>query len=224
MGWPRSPEALAAEQRRLAATSWTPWHPVGRYTAGACFACYEQARPGPGVAGDRGWAAAAVADLLSVAEATAPAPYVAGELALREGPLLENAVRGLPVLPEVLIVVATGRDHPRRCGLALQLGAVLDIATVGVTHRPLGARGEWPAEARGSTSALMLEGERVGYWLRTRPGTRPLAVHAAWRTGPETAVEVVLSATEKSRTPEPLRLARAAARRARSSAVVSHWS
>jgi deoxyribonuclease V len=220
VGWPNADE-LAAEQRRLAEATWTPWRPVGHYRVGACFACFEQREPGPGLIGDRGWAAAAVEDLVAVSEGVAPAPYVAGQLALREGPLLEEAVRALPVLPDVLIVVATGRDHPRRCGLALQLGAVLAVATVGVTHRPLRAHGEWPEEQRGSATALVLRGEHVGYWLRTRPGARPLAVHAAWRTGPETAVEVVLGVTGRSRTLEPLRIARAAARRARSGAAVS---
>jgi Raf kinase inhibitor-like YbhB/YbcL family protein len=40
-------------------------------------------------------------------------------------------------------------------------------------------------------------------------------VHAAWRTDPEAAVAVVRAATGRFRTPEPLRLARRAARRAR---------
>jgi hypothetical protein len=53
-----------------------------------------------------------------------------------EGPLLEAAVRALPAQPDVLLVDATGRDHPRRGGLALHLGAALDLPTVGVTHRP----------------------------------------------------------------------------------------
>ena len=35
-------------------------------------------------------------------------------LARREGPLLEQAVRALPIAPEVLVVNAPGRDHPRR--------------------------------------------------------------------------------------------------------------
>jgi deoxyribonuclease V len=51
--------------------------------------------------------------------------------------------------------------------------------------------------------------------VRTKKGARPLAVHAGWRTGPEAAVEVVLGATGHARTPEPLRRAREAARRAR---------
>jgi deoxyribonuclease V len=58
-------------------------------------------------------------------------PDLSALLAPREGPLLEQAVRALPVAPEVLVVNATGRDHPRRAGLALQLGAVLGLPTVG---------------------------------------------------------------------------------------------
>jgi deoxyribonuclease V len=64
-------------------------------------------------------------------------------------------------------VDATGRDHPRRAGLALQLGAILDLPSVGVTHRPLLADGDWPADARGARSPLRIDDELVGYWLRT---------------------------------------------------------
>lgn len=211
-------------QRELAAAVWTPWRPKGRYTVGACFVCFQRGAPGPGSAGDAGWAAATVGDDDAVVTGTAPAAYEPGLLALREGPLLEAAARALPWLPDVLLVDATGRDHPRRAGLALHLGAVLGVPTVGVTHRPLCAAGEWPADERGATSPLVLDGETVGYWLRTRRGARPLAVHAAWRTGPDTAVEVALTATVRARTPEPLRRARAAARAARARVKLRPWS
>jgi deoxyribonuclease V len=147
----------------------------------------------------------------------AGAPYLPALLALREGRLLEAAVRALRFAPEVLLVNASGRDHPRRAGLALHLGAVLGVPTVGVTNRPLAAEGGWPEDGRGATSPLRLGGELVGYWLRTRPGSKPVAVHAAWRTDPDTAVEVVRAATRRARTPEPLRRARTAARAARGS-------
>lgn len=62
-------------------------------------------------------------------------------LALREGPLLEAAVRALDERPDVLLVNATGRDHPRRAGLAVQLGTLLELPTIGVSHRPLLATG-----------------------------------------------------------------------------------
>ncbi|MGH3118887.1 MAG: endonuclease V [Gaiellales bacterium] len=65
------------------------------------------------------------------------APYVPGHLAFREGPLLERAVRELDAAFDVLLVNATGRDHPRGAGLAFHLGAVLDVPTAGVTDRRL---------------------------------------------------------------------------------------
>ena len=112
-----------------------------------------------------------------------------------------------------MLVDGTGRDHPRRAGLALHLGSVLGLPTVGVTHRPLLADGSSPDDEPGARSPLVLEGGVVGYWVRTVRAP-PLAVHAAWRIEPETAVEVVLSAAGH-RAPEPLRQARRAARAAR---------
>jgi deoxyribonuclease V len=208
------------EQLELADARPEAWRPEGRPEAAAgCFVCFARGKEGPGARGDRGWAGAALlrhgAAETVVATGEAGAPYVPGLLALREGPLLGRAAGALPGLPEVLLVDATGRDHPRRAGLALHLGAVVDVPTVGVTHRPLLAEGDWPSDERGARAPLFLEGELVAYWARTRPGTRPLACHAGWRTDPETAVEVVLSFTGQLRTPEPLRRARTAARQAR---------
>jgi deoxyribonuclease V len=223
--WPSAASALIELQEDLAArpmpeAAFDPAAPVG-----GCFACFGRGGAGTGQAGDPGWAGAALvpAGGLPVATAVAGAAggaYAAGLLALREGPLLEAAVRRLPTLPPMLLVDGTGRDHPRRAGLALHLGVVLGAPTVGVTHRPLLAEGEWPADRLGATSPLHLDGRLVGFWLRTREGARPLAVHAAWGTSPEVAVEVVLAATGRARTPEPLRAARAAARRARAAAFL----
>jgi deoxyribonuclease V len=218
--WPGSEEELVEVQLTLAAARPEPWRPGGPLrTAGGCFLCFGRGKVGAGARGDPGWAGAALlrdgSSVTAVATGEAGAPYKAGLLALREGPLLEQAARALPELPQVLLVDATGRDHHRRAGLALHLGAVLDVPTVGVTHRPLIAEGEWPPDERGARAPLLLDGELVGYWVRTRPGTRPLACHAAWRTEPETAVEVALAFTGQRRTPEPLRQARTAARRAR---------
>ena len=173
-----------------------------------------------GARGDPGWAGAAVwcegrVIASAVVRGVAGSPYEPGLLALREGPLLEEAVQALSKRPDVLLINATGRDHPRRFGLALHLGAVLDVPTVGVTHRPLLARGEWPAPPRGSVSSLQLEDELGGAWLRTRSDARPLVIHPAWRTDLDTAVEVVLAASTGMRTPEPLRQARRLARSAR---------
>jgi deoxyribonuclease V len=212
--WPGTREELIEEQLRLAALEPEPWRFDPGARVGGVFVCFARGGTGPGHAGDPAWAATCVGEESVVVSGRAGAPYEPGLLALREGPLLEAAVRALSARSDVLLVDATGRDHPRRGGLALHLGEVIDLPTVGVTHRPLVAEGEWPAGERGARSPLLLEGELVGYWLRTRLGMRPIAVHAAWRTEPDTAADVVLS-TSRVRTPEPLRQARRCAREAR---------
>jgi hypothetical protein len=85
---------------------------------------------------------------------------------------------------------------------------VLGLPTVGVTTRPLVAQGAWPADERAATAPLLVDNEVVGYWVRTRAGARPVAVHAAWQTDAQDAVQVVLAATRRARTLEPLRRAR----------------
>lgn len=218
-GWPSSSEELIDAQRALAAERPPLWRLMPGSRIGGCFVCFARGAAGPGRAGDRAWAAAAVDEQAAVVEGEAGAPYVPGLLGLREGSLLEAAVRSLAEPPDLLLVDATGRDHPRRAGLAVQLGAVLGVPTVGVTQRTLLAHGEWPPDRAGARSPLVLEGEQVGCWLRTRRGTRPLAVHAGWRTDPETAAEIVSAAVAHARTPEPLRRARQAARVARAGEV-----
>lgn len=221
MPWPTTPDDLIAVQRHLAAQTPPLWHPSETPPRlGACFACFPKGFEGPGAPGDRAWAAAVVTDAGRVAaqaviRGEAPAAYRPGFLALREGPLLEAAVHALAMLPDVLLVDGTGRDHPRRAGLAVHLGAMLDVPAIGVTDRPLVAEGAWPPDEGGASSPLRIGGELVGAWVRTRVGSRPLVVHAAWRIDTETAVQVVLAAITDARTPDPLRLARRAAREAR---------
>ena len=196
------------------------WHPEGaELSAAGCFVVFPRGRSGPGAEGDAATAAAVIVrdgrvTATRIVHGHAGTPYAAGLLYLREGQLLEEVVRQLPDRPDVLVVNGTGLDHPRHAGMASHLGYLLDLSTVGVTHRPLCAEGSWPDDERWSISPLTHDGQTVGYWVRTRRDALPLVAHAAWRTSPETAAEVVLSTTTRFRTPEPLRLARQVARTA----------
>jgi deoxyribonuclease V len=219
--WPASRDALEREQERIACLAPPPWEPGADSVVAGCFVCFPRGGGGPGAAGDHAWAAAVAMrdrEVLGhvVIEGTAGAAYEAGLLALREGPLLEQVVRALRPRPDVVLVDATARDHPRGAGLALQLGAVLDVPTVGVTHRPLVAAGDWPSDRHaGAWSPVWMGDMAVAMWLRTRRHVRPLVVHPAWRTSPSVARDVVLAAAGRARTPEPLRQARHLARAAR---------
>jgi deoxyribonuclease V len=222
--WPSTPEALEAEQHRLGALEMIPWTPSHRpLLVAGCFICFADASSQRSSASERAWAGAV---LLSgrrpletrVVEGWTERPYEPGLLALREGHLLTTALLELETRPDVVMVNATGRDHPRRAGLALHIGVVLDVPTVGVTDRPLIATGEPSHGRRGERAPLRLDRDVVAHWIVSRPGARPVVVHAAWQTTPETAVDVVLRCVRRARTPEPIRRARRAARLARAAA------
>jgi deoxyribonuclease V len=120
--WPATVEELTWEQVELAGATSPLFRPTGDPAIGACFVCFARGTTGPGEAGDPGWAGAAVVRggrVLASAVVTgqAGAAYEPGLLALREGTLLEAAVRDLPEKPDLLLVNAAGRDHPRRCGV-----------------------------------------------------------------------------------------------------------
>ena len=138
--WPAGRDDLIEVQRELAAAApgdWTP--PAGDPLVGGCFVCFPRGHTGRGSAGDPAWAAAALirgrrryGHYLTIG--SAGAAYEPGLLALRMGEILEAAVRGLPESPDVLLVDATGRDHPRRAGLALHLSVPCSICRPSVSR------------------------------------------------------------------------------------------
>ena len=223
--WPTDAGELARLEAALVGAQPPPWHPSGASEVGASGCCF--APPAghhvPSNAPSPGWAAACrpARDGPEIAVWGEPvrAPYVPGQLALREGPVRAAALQHLSRLPDVVLVTASGRDHPAGAGLATLLGALLEVPTIGITDRPLAAHGDLPPGTAGARTPLVLNGEVVGWWLRTQSGVRPVTVSAAWRTSPDVAVDVALASVRSARIPEPLRIARQAARDARRHAL-----
>jgi deoxyribonuclease V len=219
--WPSHADSLINYQLQLAAATSEPVSiNPNKAMIGGCWVCFPRGLAGPGTDHDPAWSAGVIMFggrmvERKVISGSTDAPYVPGLMALRVGRLIERTVRALSGDLDVLLLDATAGDHPRRAGLALHLGAELELPTIGVTHRPLIASGEWPVDHRGATSPLRIGGAVVGCWLRTQPGVRPLAVHPGWRIDLTTAIEVITMLTRRRRTPEPLRRARQLARRAR---------
>jgi deoxyribonuclease V len=100
--WPIDAAELIRVQEGLARAAPPAWVPApGRLLVGGCYVCFASGTTGAGAAGDLGVAGAAVTRgrrLLAAATAAgrAGAPYQPALLALREGALLEAAVRALP--------------------------------------------------------------------------------------------------------------------------------
>jgi deoxyribonuclease V len=141
-------------------------------------------------------------------------PYVPGYLGFREVPALAAAWMRLAVKPDLLLVDGQGIAHPRGLGLACHLGLVLDVPTIGVAKSLLVGEGE-PGPDPGDTTPLIWKGQRLGTALRTRRGAKPLYVSVGHRVSLETAVAIVLAATQGRRLPAPIRAAHDAANAAR---------
>ena len=139
-------------------------------------------------------------------------PYVPGLLAFREAPLLLQAMNLLETTPEIVIVDGHGLAHPRGFGLACHLGVVTGIPTIGCADRPLVGRHDPPGSVKGSWTSLMEEGKPIGAVLRTRTATRPIIVSIGHGVDLNSAIKWTLACCPNYRLPEPLRVARLAAR------------
>ena len=77
-------------------------------------------------------------------------PYIPGLLSFRELPVVLEALRRLPGLPDLLMVDGQGVAHPRRLGIAAHLGVLLDWPAIGVAKSLLTGRFVIPARIRGT--------------------------------------------------------------------------
>ncbi|MGE5359393.1 MAG: endonuclease V [Bacteroidales bacterium] len=218
--WPAtSEEALALQERLRDRVRLAPIDTIPARVAGADVAyCAERRRL---------FAAAAVLALpsldvieVSVVERAETFPYVPGLFAFRELPALLDALAGLSTTPDVVLFDGHGVAHPRRFGLASHAGLWLRVPTVGCAKCVLTGRFRMPADERGAVMPLAVDGEVVGAALRTRPGTMPMFVSPGHLADVESSLRVVMAATGKHRTPEPLRAAHHAAVSRRDSSSV----
>jgi deoxyribonuclease V len=222
--WPTSDSELEELQHELArrAKGAAPWQWPQRAdpAIGGVFVSLPTTRTA-GAPRNIAWAGAVVMKghtLLATATCTRrlTRPYHPGYLAVAVGPILEDVVHALPMRPDVVIVNAAGRDHVRGAGLAIQLGSALGIATVGITDKTDVGTAAEPGARRGEACPVRLDGEIVGYQVRTQERSNTIVAHAAWLTTPELARDMTIRTTEQLRLPEPVHRARQLSRRLRS--------
>ena len=141
-------------------------------------------------------------------EGPTPFPYVPGLLSFREVPAILPALDRLAVEPDVYMLDAHGRAHPRRFGLACHLGVLLDAPAMGVAKSVLVGRVEGElAEAKGSAAPLVHKGEVVATALRTRDGVHPVYVSVGHRMTLPKAGRLALALAERWKLPQPTHLA-----------------
>lgn len=156
-------------------------------------------------------------------------PYLTGYLAFRElPPLLDliERVRRFDRLAPVVLVDGSGRLHPRRAGIACNLGVAARVASIGVAKKLLAGRVESPEplEAGRSVQVVDQEGEILGLAIRSSPRSRrSIYVSVGHGLDLETAERLVRTTLAGHRLPEPIRwadrLSREAARETQAAAI-----
>ncbi len=134
-------------------------------------------------------------------------PYIPGMLAFREAPVILKALEKLTIDPDVILVDGHGRAHPRRMGIACQLGLVLDFPTIGCAKSILVGKAAEPKQAVGAWTPLVDKGETVGAAVRTRAGVSPVYVTIGNKVTLDRAIKVVLQCCKGYRLPETTRYA-----------------
>ena len=143
-------------------------------------------------------------------------PYIPGYLSFRELPihaeLLRLAARANAAAP-MLLVDGAGTLHPRRVGVASQLGVLADRPTIGVTkHRLCGSLVLNGAFGTG-TGCVVDDGETIAAALPPGGrGSKPIYVSPGHRCTLKDAVAIVTGWRRGSRLLEPIRIADALSR------------
>ncbi len=190
-----------------------------RFVAGVDVSYPKTPVNAPGVASAVVWDVAAENVVTSIfATGEASFPYIPGLLGFREARLLARAVlqRDRPV--DLLLCDGHGIAHPRRFGLAVHVGVVLDIPSVGIAKTPYYGVGDWKTlpRTRGAKTGIYdpapnppdgSKGELLGQAVCLGDGRKPVFISAGYRTTLEVAVEVALRTTTLHRQPEPLFMA-----------------
>src|SRR5262249_634538 len=129
-------------------------------------------------------------------------------LALREGPLIEEALLQLRAEPDVLLMDGHGIAHPRGCGITSQVGVLLDRPTIGVAKSRLWGQPRQPGPPpRAPEPLLAPDASQTGVALRTRAGSKPLYISPGNHVSLQRAAEIVLACVRGHRLPEPTHIA-----------------
>jgi deoxyribonuclease V len=144
------------------------------------------------------------------------ADYYPGYFALREGPILDQALAEVRAhtgwLPHLLIVDGHGRAHPRKFGVACWLGVMAQLPSLGCAKETLVPYTGELGNQSGDRLPIVVEHEVVGYALRTQVGVKPVFVSPGHAISLATSAAISLQLASSSRQLESIRRADQAAR------------
>ncbi len=134
--------------------------------------------------------------------------YIPGYFSLREYNLSLKALKRLFIKPDLIIVNACGINHPRKCGLASQIGLSTNTPTIGVTKNSLAGEVEHSEVMRHGELwiyTIKFKGETVGFIIYR--GKEKIVVSPGHLITLDSALKITLDLIENRLMPKPLALA-----------------
>lgn len=133
--------------------------------------------------------------------------YIPTKFAIRELPLIGEAISKISVLFDCIIVDGHGIAHPEKEGLACFVGVIFDIPTIGCAKNLLIGEFEDMYFKRGNWADIIYEKEKVGEAVCTKNDTKPIFLSPGNKIGFKNTRNIILDLAINSKYPEPLRLA-----------------
>ncbi|MCS7205123.1 MAG: endonuclease V [Leptospiraceae bacterium] len=133
-------------------------------------------------------------------------PYIPGFLSFREVEILIELFENIHIVPDVLFIDGQGIAHPRFVGIAVHLGIILNLPTIGVGKTKLIGQYKNFALKKGNYEKLIYKNTHIGWAVCTRDDSQPIFVSPGWKVSMTSALELTL-AFSKYKIPEPTRIA-----------------
>ena len=139
-----------------------------------------------------------------------PSAYIPTFLSLRNKPSLMKVIEHFKGKFDLLMIEGAGIQHPRRFGLASEIGVEVNISTIGVTKGILWGEVDWRIEKPFSTpSAFVLPiydyKEIIANYLIRKGFKKGICVSVGHKITLVTATNIILPLL-RYRIPEPLRI------------------
>ncbi|MBW2987977.1 hypothetical protein DRJ48_00935 [Candidatus Woesearchaeota archaeon] len=132
--------------------------------------------------------------------------YTPGFMGFSHGPIIVNTYLKLKQKPDVLLVKGHGIAHPRRIGLASQLGLQLNMPTIGIASKLLCGKVR--------DGKVVIQGEVRGVEMVTREFSKPVYVSPGHMVSLNKSVEIVQHCIKPPhKMPEPIFMAHKLAKR-----------
>jgi deoxyribonuclease V len=133
--------------------------------------------------------------------------YIPTKFAIRELPLIVEAISGISVPFDCIIVDGHGIAHPEKAGLACFVGVIFDLPTIGCAKNLLIGDFENISLKKGNWADIFYKHRKVGEAVCTKNDAKPIFLSPGNKIGFKNAREIILKLSINSKYPEPLRCA-----------------